>query len=45
VVLVDRDATLRSPVGWYDRRTGEAHASGGVTGNEKRQRLVADEAT
>ena len=45
VVIVDRDATLRAPAGWYDRRLGVAHLSGGVTGNEKKQRLAADEVT
>ena len=45
VVLVDREATLKAPSGWYDRRTGEARLLGGVTGVEKKQRLAADEAT
>jgi lipopolysaccharide assembly outer membrane protein LptD (OstA) len=44
VVVIDRDATLEAPTGWYDRKNGIARLTGGVTGHEKKQRLVADEA-
>ena len=44
VVVVDRDARLQAPYGWYDRRTGKARLHGGVRGQERKQRLVAREA-
>lgn len=45
VVVTDHDAVLRAPIGWYDRRTGHAWVGGGVNGREKKQRMVAREAT
>src|SRR4029077_13049860 len=44
VVVVDRDATLKAPTGWYDRKNGVAQLTGGVSGHEKQQRLIADQA-
>ena len=44
VVVVDKGATLKAPFGWYDRKLGLAQLRGGVSGQEKQQRLTAQEA-
>ncbi len=44
VVIRDREATLRAPLGTWDRGTGVARLLGGVSGEDRRQRFVAQEA-
>ena len=34
VVVIDREATLKAPQGWYDRKNGTAQLTGGVRGQE-----------
>src|SRR5262249_6350087 len=37
VVVTDRDAVLKAPTGWYDRKNGIARLTGGVRGQDKKQ--------